>query len=270
MAANPPQRTPVNNNPSDRRVAIVTGGRRGIGRAIAYDLAQAGFDLVLNDAVADSALVNTLEGVRQRGAQVEFEHADISDLATHDRIVDTAYRRFGRLDVLVNNAGIQVRQRGDLLDVTPEGFDEIMGINLRGNFFMTQNVSRRMLGDGRPTEGRSIVILSSSNAELVSVEKSGYCISKTGLSMTVKLFAVRLAQAGIMVFEIRPGLIRTDMTAEVRQKYGDLIEQGLSPVRRWGEPEEVGRTVTTLVSGMLPFATGMAIDTGGGLLIPRL
>lgn len=260
----------MNNTASSRRLAIVTGGRRGIGRAIAYQLANAGFDLLINDIVADSALNETLTGVRQRGARVEFVQADIADIAGHEPLVNAAYEHFGRLDVLINNAGIQVRERGDLLDITPERFDEMIGINLRGNFFLTQHVSQRMLNDGQPTAGRTIVILSSSNAELVSIEKGEYCISKTGLSMTTKLFAVRLAQTGIAVFEIRPGLIRTDMTAEVRDKYGSLIDQGLSPIRRWGEPDDIGRTVTTLVSGSIPFATGIAVDIDGGLLIPRL
>jgi len=253
----------------DRRVAIITGARRGIGRATAFELARQGYDLVLNDAVDDACVREVLDGVAALGARAEFIHADIADLSTHDAIAERAYRAYGRLDALVNNAGIQVRQRGDLLDVTPERFDEIVGINLRGNFFLTQNVSRRMLADGR-TDSRCIVTLTSSNAELVSVEKGEYCVSKSGLSMAVKLFAVRLAQAGISVFEIRPGLIRTDMTAEVRQHYGDQIDEGLSPVRRWGEPEEVGRAVATLVLGLLPFATGIAVDIDGGLLIPRL
>jgi len=260
----------MNSATQGRRVAIVTGARRGIGRAIAYQLAEAGFDLVLNDVVADAALDETLAGIHQRGVQVEFFMADIADIGMHGAMANAAYERFGRLDVLVNNAGVQVRERGDLLDVTPERFDEIIGINLRGNFFLTQHVSQRMLDDGHPTNGRSIVIVSSSNAELVSVEKGEYCISKSGLSMTAKLFAVRLAEAGIGVFEIRPGLIRTDMTAEVREKYGLLIDQGISPIRRWGEPEDIGRAVMTLVSGLIPFATGIAVDIDGGLLIPRL
>lgn len=260
----------MNSAASPRRLAIVTGGRRGIGRAIAYRLADAGFNLLINDVVADATLNETLSGIRERGARVEFVHADIADIAGHQTLSNAAYEHFGRLDVLVNNAGIQVRQRGDLLDITPERFDEIMNVNLRGNFFLTQHVSQRMLNDGQPTTGRTIVILSSSNAELVSIEKGEYCVSKSGLSMTAKLFAVRLAQAGIAVFEIRPGLIRTDMTAEVRDKYGALIDQGLSPIRRWGEPDDIGRTVTTLVSGLIPFATGIAVDIDGGLLIPRL
>lgn len=253
-----------------RRAAIVTGGRRGIGRAICYELAQAGFDVLVNDLVADAALDETLAGLHERGARAESFVGDISDTALHADLAGAAYRAFGRLDALINNAGIQVRKRGDLLEVTPERFDESIGVNLRGTFFLTQHVARRMLADGSPTEGRSIVIISSSNAALVSPEKGEYCVSKAGLSMTAKLFAVRLAEAGIGVFEIRPGLIRTDMTAEVRDKYGALIEQGISPIRRWGEPEDVARAITTLVCGRIPFTTGLAVDIDGGLLIPRL
>jgi NAD(P)-dependent dehydrogenase (short-subunit alcohol dehydrogenase family) len=253
-----------------RRVAIVTGGRRGIGRAICYQLAEAGFDLLLNDMVADAALDDTVAGIRSRGAEVEAFPASIAELASHKGMVDAAYARFGRLDALVNNAGVQVRSRGDLLDVTPTHFDEIVGTNLRGNFFLTQHVASRMLGDGQATLGRAIVIISSSNAVMASPEKGEYCLSKSALAMAGKLFALRLAEAGIAVFEIRPGLIRTDMTADVREKYGALINQGISPVRRWGEPEDVARAVRTLVLGDIPFATGIAIDIDGGLMIPRL
>ena len=260
----------MNPDTSGRKVALVTGARRGIGRATALELARQGYDLVLNDVVEDDAAQQTLADVQATGAQVRFLRGDISDLDTHAALTDLAYNTFGRLDSLVNNAGIQVRNRGDLLDVTPERFDEMMAINLRGTFFMTQHVAHRMLADGQPTAGRSIVLITSSNARLVSIEKSEYCVSKTGLSMTAKLFAVRLAEAGIGVFEIRPGLIRTDMTAAVRDRYGKMIDDGLSPVRRWGEPEEIGRTVATLVQGGLPFATGIALDIDGGLMLPRL
>lgn len=256
--------------PDRRPLAVVTGGRRGIGRAIAYALAQSGYDLLLNDRVEDEALQHTLCGLQARGAHAQFVGGDIAHEDTHARLIDAAYRTFGRLDALINNAGIQVRERGDLLDVTPERFDEIMSINLRGNFFLTQRVARRMLEDEAHGRPRCIIIVSSSNAHLVSVEKGEYCISKTGLSMMAKLYALRLAEAGIAVFEIQPGLIRTDMTAEVRQRYGALIEEGISPIRRWGEPEDIGQAVATLVSGQIPFATGISLGIDGGLMIPRL
>lgn len=254
----------------ERGVALVTGARRGIGRAIACHLADAGFDLVVNDIVDDEATAETLRALAARGARVEFVRSDLADLASHAALVDAAYRRFGRFDVLVNNAGMQVRERGDLLDVTPERFDELVGINLRGTFFLTQEAARRMLADAPSPGPRAIVLVTSANAHLVSVEKGEYCVSKSALSMAAKLFAVRLAEAGIPVFEIRPGLIRTDMTREVRDKYGEQIARGLSPVRRWGEPDDIGKAVATLVSDGLPFATGMAIDIDGGLIIPRL
>jgi len=254
----------------ERRVALVTGARRGIGRAIACHLADAGFDLIVSDIVEDEAAADTLRALADRGAGVEFVRSDLADLASHAALVDTAYRRFGRFDVLVNNAGMQVRKRGDLLDVTPERFDELLGINLRGTFFLTQEAARRMLADAPSAGARAIVLITSANAHLVSVEKGEYCVSKSALSMAAKLFAVRLAETGIPVFEIRPGLIRTDMTREVRDKYGEQIARGLSPVRRWGEPEDIGRAVATLVSDGLPFATGLTIDIDGGLIIPRL
>lgn len=260
----------MSNRSASRRAAIVTGGRRGIGRAIAYALAEGGFDLVINDIREDELAVETVAGLQARGARVEFVCGDIARQDTHQRIVDATYERFGRLDALVNNAGVQVRKRGDLLDVTPERFDEVLNVNLRGTFFLTQTAARRMLADGSDAQGRSIVVVSSSNARLVSAEKGEYCISKCGLSMMAKLFALRLARAGISVYEIQPGLIRTDMTAEVREMYGAMIEQGLSPVPRWGEPEDVARAVATLVSGLVPFATGNAISIDGGLMIPRL
>ncbi|MDN5843262.1 MAG: 3-ketoacyl-ACP reductase [Alcaligenaceae bacterium] len=253
-----------------RQVAMVTGGRRGIGRAICYQLAEAGYDLFLNDIVADRSLDDTVAGIQSRGAQAEIFVADIADVSRHKGMVDAVYTQFGRLDVLVNNAGVQVRKRRDLLDVTPTHFDEVVGINLRGTFFLVQHAANRMLGDSHPTQGRSIVIISSCNATMASPEKAEYCVSKSGLSMTTKLFAVRLAEAGIRVFEIRPGLIRTDMTTDVREKYGSLINQGISPIRRWGEPEDIGRAVRTLAQGDIPFATGIAIDIDGGLMIPRL
>lgn len=255
---------------SEAKVAIVTGARRGIGRAAAYELAHSGYDLVLNDRESDEAVEETLRGVAALGRTAEFVQSDISDLRSHEHIVNRAYDVFGHLDALVNNAGVQVRIRGDLLDVTPERFDDVMDINLRGNFFLTQTAAKRMLSDGHPTKGRSIVTITSANAALVSVSKGEYCISKCGLSMATKLFAVRLAEAGILVFEVRPGFVRTDMTADVRERYGAMIDDGLQPIRRWGEPEEIGRVVTTLITGMIPFTTGISIDVDGGLMVPRL
>jgi 3-oxoacyl-[acyl-carrier protein] reductase len=258
-------------NISSGKTAIVTGGRRGIGRAIAYALASRGFNIVVNDIVDDNAARETTEGLQQLGVRSLFVQGDISRLDDHELILDRALETFGSLDCLVNNAGIQVRNRGDVLEVTPERFDEMMGINLRGVFFLTQAFARKVLAQGvSPEVRRSIITITSSNAVMVSTEKSEYCISKSALSMASKLFAVRLASCGIRVFEVRPGLIRTEMTASVRDKYGVEIERGLSPIARWGEPEEVAEAVASLATGSIPFSTGSVINIDGGLQIQRL
>jgi len=255
---------------TNRRAALVTGGRRGIGRATAYALAAAGFDTVINDLRHDHEVETTLTGVVERGGRARFIAQDVSDLAGQGALVEQAFAAFERLDCLVNNAGVQVPVRGDMLEVTPEEFDRVLGVNLRGTFFLTQAVARRMIADRPGAEGRSIITLTSANAFMVSEEKAHYCISKAALSMAVQLFAVRLARHGIPAFEVRPGLIATDMTADVRKKYGERIEAGLTPIRRWGEPDEVARAVAALATGVLPFTTGHAINIDGGLQIVRL
>jgi NAD(P)-dependent dehydrogenase (short-subunit alcohol dehydrogenase family) len=250
-------------------VALVTGARRGIGRGIAYALADAGFDLVVNDAIDDGAGRETIDAIRARGRQASFVHGSIADLAGHAQLVAAAFGAYGTLDCLVNNAGIQVKVRGDILDVTPESFDELLAVNLRGTFFLTQAVARRMLAEARAPDDptRSIVTVSSVNARIAGPNRAEYCIAKTGLAMMNQLFALRLADAGIMCFEIRPGIIRTDMTAPAKERYDRLIAEGFTPVRRWGEPADVGRTVAALASGALPFNTGDAFHVDGGLHI---
>jgi NAD(P)-dependent dehydrogenase (short-subunit alcohol dehydrogenase family) len=250
-------------------IALVTGARRGIGRGIAYALAEAGFDLVVNDAIDDAATRETLDAIRGRGRRATLAQGSIADLAGHARLVEQAFGAYGTLDCLVNNAGIQVKVRGDLLDVTPESFDELLAVNLRGTFFLTQAVARRMLAETRRPDDspRSVVTVSSVNARIAGPNRAEYCIAKTGLTMMNQLFALRLADAGIMCFEIRPGIIRTDMTAPAKERYDRLIAEGFTPVRRWGEPADVGRTVAALASGALPFNTGDAFHVDGGLHI---
>lgn len=250
-------------------VAFVTGARRGIGRAIASALADAGFDLVLNDVADDASTRETVAMIESRGRRVAFVQGSIAEPDGHPLLVERAFGAFGTLDCLVNNAGIQVKARGDLLDVRPESFDEILAVNLRGTFFLTQAVARRMLAEGRASGDppRAIVTISSANARMVGPNRAEYCIAKTGLAMMNQLFAVRLAEADIACFEVRPGIIRTDMTAPARARYDELIAQGLSPVQRWGEPEEVGRTVAALAERRLPFNTGDAFHVDGGLHI---
>ena len=253
-----------------RSVALVTGAGRGIGRAIAFALAEAGFDIVLNDLNPDE-LKETSEGVGARNARAACVVADVSDLAGHEKLLDEACQHFGTPTCHVNNAGISVARRGDMLDVTPESFDRLMAVNLRGPFFLTQKLAARMLTDHQDTTFRVIITISSANAFAASPERAEYCISKSGLSMMTKLFATRLAGAGINVYEIRPGVIRTAMTAVARERYDGLYDAGdFTPINRWGDPSEVGRAAAMLATGSLPFSTGEIIHVDGGLHIARL
>jgi NAD(P)-dependent dehydrogenase (short-subunit alcohol dehydrogenase family) len=249
---------------------FVTGARRGIGCGIAFAFAEAGYDIVINDLVEDDAAAAALAGVRERGANAQFVRGDVSDLDAIPEIAERACTAFGGLECLVNNAGITVKKRGDLLEVTPESYDRVMNVNLRGPFFLTQEIARRMLAAEPGRHPRSIISLSSANATLVAPDRAEYCLSKTGVSMMTKLYASRLGEASIGVFEIRPGIIRTDMTAVVKEKYDRLIEGGLTPIKRWGEPRDIGRVAVALASGDFHFSTGDAFHVDGGLHIHRL
>jgi NAD(P)-dependent dehydrogenase (short-subunit alcohol dehydrogenase family) len=249
--------------------ALVTGGNRGIGAGIVVALARRGFDIVIADVEATADTARTRAAAEAAGARVAFVAADIADLDGHARLVQAAWDG-GRIDALVNNAGVSVAHRGDVLDVTPASFDRVMGINLRGTFFLTQAVARRMLTDAPGEAHRSIVTVSSANATIVAPDRAEYCFAKTALSMMARVFAVRLAAHGIHSYEVRPGVIRTDMTRVATARYDRLIADGLTPIARWGEPDDVGRTVATLACGDLPFVTGDAVHVDGGLHIQRL
>jgi NAD(P)-dependent dehydrogenase (short-subunit alcohol dehydrogenase family) len=252
-----------------RPAAIVTGGRRGIGRAIALELAQRGFDLVIADLDRDREAEEALAQARQAGVQAVFVAADLGNLASHDAIVQSAREAFGRIDCLVNNAGIGAPVRGDLLELAPENFDRVIGVNLRGTVFLSQAVVKAMLQQpGGP--GRSIVTVTSVSAGLVSPERADYCISKAGLAMWVQALALRLAPEGIGVFDVRPGIIRTPMTAGVASAYDERIAAGLVPARRWGEPGDVAGVVGALATGDFAFSTGSVIHVDGALSVPRL
>ena len=251
-----------------RKLALVTGARRGIGRAVAVELARRGFDLALVDLERDEDARETLALAAGEGARATFVAADLADLSRHAGIVAEA-RALGPLACLVNNAGIGSPLRGDLLDLAPDNFDRVMAVNLRGTLFLTLAAARSMLADP-PAEGRAIVTITSVSAGLASPERADYCVSKAGLAMFVQALALRLAPAGIGVFDVRPGVIRTPMTQPVAARYDERIVAGLVPAGRWGEPDDVARAVGALASGDFAFATGSVIAVDGGLSVARL
>jgi NAD(P)-dependent dehydrogenase (short-subunit alcohol dehydrogenase family) len=251
-----------------RPAAIVTGGARGIGLACAQALAGAGFNILVAD-LAEKPADGLAKDITRRGAKFAYVSCDIADLSGHAALVDAAMRTFGRIDCLVNNAGVGAVVRGDLLELKPENFDKALSINLRGTVFISQAVAKAMLaapGD----HPKSIITITSVSAEMASPERPDYCISKAGLSMWVKTLALRLAAEDIAVFEVRPGIIRTDMTSGVTAKYGALIDGGLVPAKRWGEASDIGTVVATLAGGKLGFSTGSIINVDGALSVPRL
>lgn len=251
-------------------VALVTGGRRGIGRAVCVELAARGFDLAVVDYVNEGAQ-ETIALVESFGRRARFLPLDISRTNDHAAVLDQASRDLGPITCLVNNAGVMVSVRGDLLDVDEAEFDRLIGVNLRGTFFLTKAVAREMLATPDPIAERSIITITSANAHLVSPEKGAYCVSKAGLSMAMQAFALRLAEGGIRVHEIRPGLIATDMTAEVRAHYSAGIESGaLCALRQWGEPSDIAQAIGTLATGGMPYSTGDIYNIGGGMQIPHL
>lgn len=258
-------------NNETRPVALVTGAQRGIGRATSVALAKAGFDVAANDLTHETDLDETVALAEAEGATAMALAGDIGDIGGHDALLDAVADRFGRHDCLVNNAGVSVFNRGDLLDVSPESYDRCLAINTRGTFFLTQAFARRLVAAPPPEPGihRSIVTITSANAVAASVDRGEYCVSKTGLSMMVKLFALRLAEAGVGVYEVRPGVIETDMTAPAKQRYDERIAHGLTPIQRWGQPEDIAQTIATLAQGLLPFTVGEAVHVDGGLVMPR-
>jgi len=249
-------------------VALVTGAAGGIGRSIARHLLDAGFRVALADVVP----VPPLEGDPDRWMAL---HLDLADLAGHAAVLDRIEQVWGPVECLVNNAGVTSLVRGDMLELTVESFDRSIGINLRGTFFLTQVVSKRMIAAHRhlaepATRWRSVITISSSNAEIVGDNRADYCISKAGLAMMNKLFASRLGEYGIGVYEIRPGIIHTDMTRPATEKYDRLVAQGGVPMGRWGEPEDVASAVLSLAQGSLNYATGIALDIAGGMQLYRI
>jgi len=265
-----------------RPVAFITGASRGIGRGIALELAKQGYDLAGSSRVCsphntESGIFEVKQRVAALGADFLPVEGDISSLADHARMLNLILEKFGRIDLLVNNAGVAPEKRLDILDTTPESFDRVLATNLRGPFFLTQKVVGQMLAQGKQnSEGQnserrpSIVFITSVSAYMSSPSRAEYCLSKAGLSLAAAIFADRLAASGINVYEIRPGIIKTDMTAAVQEKYDKLIGEGLIPQQRWGLPEDVGKAVVALASGSFQYSTGMVIEVSGGMNIQRL
>ena len=249
---------------------LVTGGARGIGRAISLRLAGEGHTVAAVGTRPCDAVGEFLAELRAHNENNIYIQGDISSHEDRRRIVDTVYDKFGRLDILVNNAGVAPNVRADLLEMTEESFDRVLGINLRGAFFLTQYAASRMANDAPTDAQRCIITTTSISAETSSINRGEYCISKAGLSMTVKLFADRLAPYGINSYEIRPGIIKTDMTAGVRDKYQAMIDSGLLPIARMGTPDDVAKAVCALARGDLAYTTGAVINVDGGFTLSRL
>jgi len=254
------------------RVALVTGGTRGIGLGIARALAGKGFDLAVNGVREDAAVAGVIEELKAAGGDVHYVRGGVGERDDRERIVREVRHRLGRLHVLVNNAGVAPEERADLLEAGEESFDRLLRINLKGPHFLTQAVARWMIEQKEASADYAgcIVNVTSISAVVASPDRGEYCVSKAGLAMASRLWAVRLADVGIPVYEVRPGIIRTDMTAGVAGKYDALIEDGLVPEGRWGTPEDVGRAVAALALGEVPYATGSVLVVDGGLTLPRL
>ncbi|MCJ7674083.1 MAG: 3-ketoacyl-ACP reductase [Sedimentisphaerales bacterium] len=254
----------------DRPVAIVTGAGRGIGRAVAKELASLGYDLVINRVKPQPP--DTQKEIQQLGARCEFVPGDISCAQDRRRLIEAAGSRFGRCDLLVNNAGVAPLKRMDILEATEESYDRVMAINLKGPYFLTQQVANWMIEQKKQHPERifRIVNVGSISAYTSSPSRGEYCISKAGVSMMTKLYADRLAEFGIGVFEVSPGIIATDMTSAVKDKYDKLIAEGLTPIKRWGQPEDIAKAVGAIAEGRLDFCTGTVINVDGGFHLRRL
>lgn len=256
-----------------RKTAVVTGAARGIGRGISLTLARAGYTVcaVGTRSANDENVREYLSELTELSPESFYISGDISNADDRERITDSAFECLGEIDALVNNAGVAPTVRADILEMTEESFDRVIGINLRGTFFLTQSIAKRMALQSPAVDfRRTVVFITSISASVSSVNRGEYCISKAGLSMTARLFADRLAEYGINVYEVRPGIIATDMTSGVREKYDRLIADGLCPISRIGQPEDVGKTVLALCDGFLGYSTGEIINVDGGMTIQKL
>jgi 3-oxoacyl-[acyl-carrier protein] reductase len=255
-----------------KKVAFVTGGSRGIGLGIAQHLAQNGFNLAINGMRNEKFVNETLTALRLLGAEVIYCQGDIASKEARNQMLDKIKTHFGRLDVLVNNAGVAPKERNDILAATEESFDYVVSTNLKGTYFLTQAAANWMIEQKSSITGftGSIITISSISATVASVNRGEYCVSKAGLGMMTQLFATRLGEFNIPVYEVRPGVIKTDMTEGVTAKYDKLIAEGLTVQNRWGFPEDIGKAVAAIAKGDFPYSTGQVFMIDGGLTISRL
>lgn len=255
-----------------KKVALVTGSSRGIGFGIALELAKSGFNIAVNGVRTAQQVQESLTELKAAGAEVLYCQADISLTGDRERMLDEIRRHFNRLDVLVNNAGIAPRERKDILEASEQSFEEVLQTNLQGPYFLTQSVANWMIRQQKDNVAfeACIVNINSVSATLASVNRGEYCVAKAGLGMATQLFASRLAEFNIPVYEVRPGIISTDMTSGVTAKYDKMISEGLTLTKRWGTPLDVGKAVLALVSGMFPYSTGQVIMVDGGMTVGRL
>ncbi len=256
-----------------RRVALITGAGRGIGYGVAECLANDGFDIVVNDIHEDTVVAEALERLREKGTEVLYCRADVSDAGARAEMMAVVKDRFGRLDVLVNNAGVAPKVRADILEATEESFERLIHINLQGPYFLTQAAANWMIEQKQADAAFAgcIINISSISATVASPSRGDYCISKAGVSMATKLWATRLGEFNIPVYEIRPGIIQTDMTATVKDKYDRLIgEEGILLQSRWGFPDDIGKAAAALARGDFAYSTGQVVMVDGGFTIDRL
>lgn len=262
----------MNTTKTERPVALVTGGTRGIGYGCAEALAREGFDLALCGLREEGQVSATLDDLRNLGADVRYYAADVGSPPDREALLAGIGSAFGRLNVLVNNAGVAPAERKDLLEATEESFERVLRINLQGPYFLTQAVANWMLEQRRVDPGAwgRIINVTSVSSVMASVNRGEYCVSKAGLSMATRLWAARLGEFDIPVYEVQPGITATDMTEGVQEKYDRLIADGLLVQARWGQPADVGRAVAMLARGDLPYSSGQVLTVDGGLLVPRL
>ncbi|CAG5070760.1 3-oxoacyl-[acyl-carrier-protein] reductase FabG [Dyadobacter sp. CECT 9623] len=255
-----------------KKTALITGGSRGIGFGIAKALAKEGYNLAINGVRDEDSVTEALDELRSLGAEAVYCQGSIASAADREEIIEKAYSVLGEINILVNNAGIAPRVRLDILETTIENYEEVMTTNLQGPFFFTQAIAKRMAHTKQNNHAfeATIIFVTSISATVASVNRGEYCVSKAGLAMTNLLFAVRMAEFNIPVFEIRPGIISTDMTSKVQEKYDNLFQSGIALQPRWGTPDDVGKAVASLTRGDFPYSTGQVIGVDGGMLIDRL